>query len=127
MKDLKIGGHSRRRGVPLDLDVGGVRREQDLIDSRKLKEKRARCIGEFDTGLACNCREANITDFATEMDPDFRPNTVVFGPRPSPRELLERFRPHHRYVCCGCGAMYANAVIEGKRGYVPQERLPDPA
>lgn len=127
MKELKIGGHERAPGIPLELDVGRARREEELTWSRKLKGKQTRCIGEFDTGLPCNCGQGNIMDFATEKDPDFRPQNVVFGPQPSPRELFEWFRVFHRYVCSKCGAMYANAIIEGRRGYIPRERRPDSA
>lgn len=94
--------------------------EPDNEFSEGLKRAKKKYLGVFDTGLRCNCDEANIMDHATAEDLHASlPNTdnVRFGPGLTHREQLEGFLPFHEYFCDACGAIYHQSVIEGRRGY----------
>ncbi len=124
MKTLHIGEKPPIDGARFSMDLETHRRQLEEAAKSALQQKRADCIGTFKTGLRCNCKQGEISDCATEQDPDKRvsPLEVRYGPQPTAREQLASFRPHHRYVCEECGALYVGRVIEGKRGYIPRER-----
>ena len=117
------------RRIAVNLDMASFREAEELKARDELSAKRARCIGTFDTGLKCNCDAGTITDQATETTPNARrlgPSEMRFGPGPSIRQQNENFRVFHVYSSTECGATYRNDIIEGKRGYVPQENRPQP-
>ncbi len=126
MKTLQIGGQPPIDGKRFNMDLETHRRQLEQDAEVALRQKRADCIGTFKTGLRCNCRESEISDCATEHDPNRTqsPLEVRYGPKLSARDQLANFRVYHRYVCEECGALYLGRVIEGKRGYVPRERRP---
>lgn len=126
MKTLHIGEKPPIDGARFSMDLETHRRYQEQDAEIALNQKRAACIGTFKTGLRCNCRRCEISDCATEHDPDRRisPLEVRYGPQTTAREQFAAFRVYHRYVCEECGALYVGRVIEGKRGYIPRERRP---
>lgn len=84
----------------------------------RLEEFTKNFIGEFDTGLKCNCGCA-IIDHATPVYPNM-------GRRWAPidRTLDPMPTVHHRYTGADCGALYLDEIIEDKRGYVPRDKIP---
>lgn len=114
------------RGIDLHIDYAGMQREKKEQWTRKLADKHARCIGTFNTGLACNCGEGTIRDHAAQYVPRVSLERVRFGPQPTAEEQFRAFSVTHRYWCEECGARYENVVIEGKRRYVPPDKRSDP-
>lgn len=91
--------------------------------SQRLAEWRKQHIGVFDTGLKCNCG-SNIHDHAKETTSRTTVGLPKYGPRPDYEQMLMlgELTVGHQYECPECGALYSNAVIEGKRGYVPRDK-----
>jgi hypothetical protein len=92
--------------------------------SKVLDEAHKKYLGDLDTGIKCNCGQANITDQATAEDPNAAPidfHNVICGPSPTHFQRLQSFHVFHRYFCKFCGDKYENDIIEGSRGYKPLE------
>lgn len=96
--------------------------------AERLANMRKRFIGDFGTGLFCNCGRPAITDRATDHDPNACPPSLSemrIGPGPDDFTRLQNFKVYHEYFCSHCGTVYKNEVIEGFRKYVPQEKRPE--
>jgi hypothetical protein len=120
--------NSEPKELDFQLDIAGYRERRRIEFETKLQDKRQRCIGNFSTGILCTCKRAEIIDHATEFNPNkhISSRDIVFGPEPTVEERYNRFHVEHKYYCDECGALYVASVIEGKRGYVPPDKLPDP-
>jgi hypothetical protein len=90
--------------------------------SKALDEAREKYLGDFDTGIKCNCGDANITDHATAGNPNAVPVDhlhMIMGPSPTHYQQLQRFHVFHTYFCKSCAATYRNDIFETK--YSPLE------
>lgn len=119
---LRLRGEGKP--VSINFDWRKVSRKYDDEARAELAEKERKFLGNFDTGLPCNCGKANIMDRATAHDTKAPPRSirdVQFGPPPDIRSQNVNFRVFHAYSCDACGVEYRNDVIEKTRGYVPRE------
>lgn len=124
MRRLASGGKPLPPGL---FDMEGYQQRLREEARAELEEKKRNFVGNFDTGLPCNCGKANITDHATAHNTKAPPRNIRdirMGPGPGIRSQNENFRPYHAYSCDTCGAEYRNDVIEQTHGYVPLEKRP---
>jgi hypothetical protein len=131
-RPIHAAGKPVRKGSRLDLSASIAARQnaQKTLATQVVEEMCKKYIGKFDTGLVCNCGNANITDHATEHDPNARPRDPFMmqigpGPYQRPEEKIRSFRVFHEYWCVVCGATYKASVVQETRSYVPREQRLD--
>ncbi len=108
-----------KSAVEKPFDVDAVRKAlYEMSYDGRLEKFTRDYIGEFDTGLKCNCGCA-IIDKAT-------PVYLKMGIRSAPIDRTFDSMPTvaHTYFGHDCGALYYDKCVEDKRGYVPRDKIP---